>query len=195
MIETIDDRRNSVRQLLATAALIALGYVCIRTLRFTNGGLNLVFACVFFLTPFLAIRPLRRLRSWPKVLGTIVLTPFLALSLLLLLMEATCEAPAVIQGRELSWELSVAQQEHSSIHLLRETTAGGAVGRHGLGLEQRMFILPGIYTVKYVDYFEGAYQGSMSVEATNRVRLHIDARENWNPEIDKVYVLKPWVYF
>ena len=58
-----------------------------------------------------------------------------------------------------------------------------------------MFILPGLYVVRYLDYFEGAYDGSLSADAHDKVRLHVAARENWNPEVDRVYALKPWVYF
>ena len=186
---------NSVRQLLAVAALMAVGYVCYRTLRFTNGGLNLVFVCAFLLVPLLAIRPVLRLRGWRRVLTTILLTPFLALSLLLLLMTAAFNVPAFIEHRELSRELSSVQQGHYSIHLLWQETAGGALGPHGIGLEQRIFIFRSLYTVKYLDYFEGAHQGSLSVEAADKVRLRIARHANWNREVDRVYALKPWVYF
>jgi hypothetical protein len=201
MIESTNDGRNSVRQLLALAALMAVGYGCIRTLRFTNGWLNFVFVCAFLLIPFLAIRPLLRLRRWPRVLTTILLSPFFAISLLLLLVQASCEAPALIEHRELSRELRVAQQGHYSIHLLWEETAGGAVGPHGVGLEQRMFIFPGLYAVKYLDYFEDYFEwtteGSLSVEGADKVRLRITRRGvgGLSHEIDRVYSLKPWVYF
>ena len=66
------------------------------------------------------------------------------------------------------------------------------MGPHGVGLEQRLFILPGLYTVKYLDYFEGAYHGSLSAEAADKVRLRIARDANWDREVDKVYSLKPW---
>jgi hypothetical protein len=54
-----------------------------------------------------------------------------------------------------------------------EETAGGALGPHGVGLEQRMFVVPGIYLVRYLDYFEGASKGSLSEEGADIIRLHI----------------------
>lgn len=194
MSESTDDSRNSVRQLLVVAALIAVGYVCMRTLRFTHGGLNLAFVCAFLLTPFLAIRPVLLLRRWPKVLTTILLAPFLALSLLFLLITMSCDVHALIEHRELTRELCTVRQGHYSVNLIWEETAGGAVGPHGVGLEQRMFIVSGLYLVKYLDYFEGAHQGSLSAEGVDKVRLRIPKRD-WQQEVDKVYSLKPRVYF
>jgi len=192
--EAADDRRTSVRQLLVLAALIAVGYLCIRALRFTNEGLNLAFVCAFLLIPFFAVRPVLRLRRWPKVLTTILLAPVLALCLLCLLVTVTCDIPAVAKHRELSRELSTVQQEHYSVHLLWQETAGGAVGPHGVGLEQRMFIVPGLYVVKHLDYFEGAHEGSLSAEGADKVRLHIP-KSNLHQEVDQVYSLKRRVYF
>jgi hypothetical protein len=122
-----------------------VGYFCTRTLRFTHGGLNLVFVVAFLLIPFMAVRPVLRLRRWPKVLTTILLAPILALSLLCLLMIVSCDVLALLEHLELSKELSTIRQGRYSVHLLWEETAGGAVGPHGVGLEQRMFIFPGSY--------------------------------------------------
>ena len=194
MAEVGDDSRDAVRQLVIIAALIAAGYLCSRNLRFTSHVLNLAFACVFLVLPFLAIRPVLRLRRWPKVLTTIVLTPLLALSLLVLVFTAACDIPAALQHRELVRELSSVSQDHYSVHLLWEETAGGAVGPHGVGLEQRMFILPGLYVVRHLDYFEGAHSGSLSAQGKDKVMLHIP-KENWHSDINRVYSLKRWVYF
>src|SRR4051812_3930048 len=136
MIETADASRNAVRQLLVVAALIAAGYLCLRTLRFTSNALNLAFVCAYLILPSLAIRPVMRLRSWPKVLTTILLTPLLALSLTLLLFTVACDIPAALEHRELIRQLSSVQQGHYSVHLLWEESAGGAVGPHGVVLEQ-----------------------------------------------------------
>jgi len=152
MVSFADEGSRALRQLLLVAALIALGYVCIRTLRFTSDGLNVAFVCAFLLIPFLAIRPVLRFRRWAKVLTTVLLAPFWALSLFLLLFTATCDIPAVVTHRELSRELGGVRQGHYSVHLVWQETAGGAVGPHGVGLEQRMFIVPGLYAVRHLDY-------------------------------------------
>jgi hypothetical protein len=194
MSESTHDWGKSVRQLLLLAALMTVGYVCMRTLRFTNDGLNLVFVCAFFLTPFLAIRPVLRLRRWPRVMATILLAPILTLSLLVLLFTATCDVPTLIKHRELTRELSRVPQRHYTVHLVWEETAGGAVGPHGVGLEQRLSIVAGLYVVKHLDYFEGALEGSLSAEGADKVRLHM-AKRDWQQGVDRVYSLKPWLYF
>jgi len=194
MSDSADGRRNPVWQLLVLAALMTVGYICIRTLRFTHDGINVGFVCTFFLTPFLAIRAVLRMRRWPKVLTTILLVPVLAVSLISLLITMTCVVPAAIEHREMSRELSTIWQGRYSVHLVWEETAGGAIGPHGVALQQRKFILPGLYMAKNVDYFEGADEGSISAEGENKVRLQMPKRD-WQQEVDKVYSLKPWVYF
>src|SRR5271156_533111 len=97
-----DDRRSALKRLSILVALMAIGYLFARTLRFANGALNLAFACLLFLLPFFAIRPVLRLRRWPKLAGLVLLVPMLAISMLSLLLMATCEVPAVVERRELS---------------------------------------------------------------------------------------------
>ncbi|MGH9605874.1 MAG: hypothetical protein ACRD3N_09260 [Terracidiphilus sp.] len=194
MLESESRQRKAVGKLLVLAALMALGWVCIRTLRFTDDGLNLAFACAFLLIPFLAIPSVLRLRRWPRVVAIIIVAPLAALSSLFLLIVVSCDIPAVVQKRQLSRELCTLQQGAYSVHLLWEETAGGALGPHGLGLEQRMIILPGLYLVKNVAYFEGASAGSLSAEGADKVRLHIP-KSTMHEEVDRVYSLKPRVYF
>ena len=67
----------------------------------------------------------------------------------------------------------------NSVHLLWEETAGGALGPHGVGLEQRMFVVPGLYLVKPLDYFEGAHEGSLAFEGTDKVRVYIPKHESF----------------
>jgi hypothetical protein len=71
------------------------------------------------------------------------------------------------------------------------------VGPHGVSLEQRRAILPGIYAVRTLDYFEGAREGNISFIAPERVSLYIPvAGYDQNQEnVRRVYALKPWLYF
>lgn len=195
MMETKGNRSRPTCQLLVIATLIGLGYICIRTLRFTNSGLNLAFVCGFFLIPFFAIRPMLRLHRWRRALVAVPLTLFLAISSVALLFTVSCDIPAYAKHTESSRELSTIQQRRYSVHLLWEETAGGAVGRHGVVLEQRMFIVPGLYTVKYLDYFEGACEGNLSVAGTDKVKLHIPKSCSSQQEAEKVYSLKHWFIF
>lgn len=189
-----DSRRGAVQQLFAIGAVMAVGYVLTRILHFTNDALNIAFVCLLLLVPIFAVRPVLRMGHWPKVAATILLAPLLAISLLCLLFTITCDVPAVIERRELSRDLATVSQEHYSVHLLWQETAGGAVGPHGLGLEQRMFVVPGLYLVKHLDYFEGANEGSLAIENGDRVRVHIPKSES-HREVARVYELKRRVYF
>ncbi|HKN74505.1 MAG TPA: hypothetical protein VJW94_04955 [Candidatus Acidoferrum sp.] len=173
---------------------MAIGYLFTRTLRFTNEALNLTFVCLYFLLPFFAIRSVLRLRRWPKLAASIFLVPLLAISTLCLLLTATCEIPAVVEHRELSREVATLRMEHCTVHLLWQETAGGAVGPHGVGLEQRMFLVPGLYLVKHLDYFEGAHEGSLLLVGNDKVRVHVP-KSDLHQEVDKVYALKRRVYF
>lgn len=194
MTASPDERPKAAGTLLILAALMALGYLCIRTLRFTNDFLNVAFVCSFLLIPLLAVRPMLRLGGWPKLVTAILLAPLLVLSLLFLLFTVSCDVPAVIEHLELSRELAYIQQGRYTVHLLWERSAGGAIGSHGVVLEQRMSILPGLYVVKDLDYFEGAHEGSLSTDAAEKVMLHIP-QYGMHQEVDRVYSLKPRVYF
>ena len=97
---------------------MALGYLCIRTFRFTNDLLNVAFLCLFFLIPVLAARYALRLGGWPKFARTILLTPFLAVSLLYFLLTVGCDLPGAMEHREFSRELAYVQQGGYSVHLL-----------------------------------------------------------------------------
>jgi hypothetical protein len=193
MTEPADHRPRAKRQLLVIAALIGLGYVCARTLRFTNDGFNLAFQCGFFLLPFFAIWPLHRL--CPGLRGVVVglfLAPVLVLSLLCLLSTALFYIPVYVRDGQLSQELGRVQEEHYSVHLVWEER--GALGFLDVGLEQRMFIVPGLYMVKHVDHFEDAYGGSLSAEGPDKVRVYIPNR-NPRQDVNKVYTLKHRLYW
>jgi hypothetical protein len=179
----VNDSRVEVRQLSLLVALMVVGYLCIRTLRFTNDLLNVLFVCAFLLIPFLAIRPVLQLRRWSKVVTTILLCPLLVLSPAFLL-PVSCDVPAVLEHREFSREVASVRQGFYSVHLMWQQTAGGGIGPHGLGFEQRMSIAPGLYVVRHLDYFEGVSKGSLSSAGADEVRLRIPESYG-HQEIDK----------
>lgn len=189
-----NERPKAARTVLVLAALMALGYLCIRTVRFTNDFLNIAFLCSFFLIPILAARYALRLSGWPKFVTTILLTPLLALSQLFFLVTVSCDLPNVVEHRELSRELAHVQQGDYSVHLLWVETSGGGLGPQGVRLEQRMFLVPGLYLVRYLDYFEEAHEGTLAPEGTGKVRVHIPKHES-HPEVERVYTLKRRVYW
>lgn len=147
-----DRRFQSVRQLVLLAALMIFMYLCSLTLCFTHDSLNLAFACVFLSLPLFGLRPAFRLRRWPKILALAVLIPLLAVSIPRLLMMAVSDIPDAVGHLQLSRDLCTLEEGKYSINLIWEETAGGAGGPHGVSLEQRRNILPGLYAVKYLDY-------------------------------------------
>jgi hypothetical protein len=172
-------------------------YLCMRTLRFTHAGLNLAFGCLFLVLPFFAIKPALRLPRRAKTMTLILLTPLLAFSAFGLLATMVADIPDAIGHVQLSTELCTLDQGQYSVHLAWEETAGGAVGPHGVGLEQRRNIFPGMYAVRYLDYFEGAREGTISFVGPNMVSLYIPIA-GYNEDqknVRRVYSLKPWLYF
>ncbi len=190
-------RSNPVRRLVLLTALIVFMYLCMRTLRFTHAGLNLAFGCLFLVLPFFAIKPALRLPRRAKTMTLILLMPLLAFSAFGLLATMVADIPDAIGHVQLSTELCTLDQGQYSVHLAWEETAGGAVGPHGVGLEQRRNIFPGMYAVRYLDYFEGAREGTISFVGPNMVSLYIPIA-GYNEDqknVRRVYSLKPWLYF
>jgi hypothetical protein len=84
----------------------------------------------------------------------------------------------------------------SSTVELQRYDNGGAIGLHGLNLEQRRVIVPGLFLVRTVDFIESAYDGFLSEEGPYKVRLRAKGSYyDKDSGFDKVYSLKPWVYF
>lgn len=190
-----DKHSNAVHQLVGLAVLLVAMYACMRVLRSTNEWFNLAFVGLFLLVPLLAITvAILRLRGKSKVWAAVLLAPMVAISLLRLPFLLILDVPSVVEHRQLSRELSTVQQGRYSVHLIREETAGGALGPHGVGLEQRMPFFAGLYAVKFLDYFEGASGGSISAAGPDRIELHIP-NTTMHREVDRVYSLKPWLYF
>ncbi|HTW79448.1 MAG TPA: hypothetical protein VME23_07910 [Terracidiphilus sp.] len=187
-------RFNPGYQLTALALLMVAMYECMRTLRFTNDWLNLAFEGLFLLIPLLAIAVASRLSRRAKVWTLVFLTPVGLLSLGGILIFATSEIPVVAEQRQLSQELGTVRQGRYSVHLVWEETAGGVLGPHGVGLEQRVFIAPGLYVVKFLDYFDGEHEGSLEAVGDHKIMVHIPTISG-HDKVDRVYSLKPWVYF
>jgi hypothetical protein len=193
MAESSTQTRRSAWQLLLIAALMGVGYACILTLSFTVDFLNFAFVCVFFATPFLAIRPVLRLQRKPRIWGIVLLSPVLLLSSFLLLGKLVFDG--VLGRAERTQVLQTFQEGRSTIELQRYEN-GGAVGIHGLNLEQRRLIIPGLYVVRSVDFFDSAHEGTLSEEGPYKVRVIAKGNYDSNDyQVDRVYSLKPWVYF
>jgi hypothetical protein len=193
MTDSTGSAGKSVRQLLVIAALMVIVYIGTRKLRFTVDVLNVIFDCVVYSIPFLAIPPVLRLHGRPRTWGLRLLTPLLLLSSLCLL--GTVVFDGLLGPSERSEPLQTFQQGSSTIQLQRYEY-GGSVGVHGLNLEQRRLIVPGLYMVRSVDFFNSAREGTLSVEGPYRVRVHATGNyDSDDYQIDKVYDLKPWVYF
>jgi hypothetical protein len=192
-----DPSSNPVRSLVILATLGLLMYLCLRTFRFTHAGLNIAFGCLFLLLPFFAIKPALRLPRWGKITTLTLLAPILTISVLGISAMVAWDIPAAVKHVQLSRELCTLQQGRYSVHLAWDRTAGGALGPHGVSLEQRRSIIPGIYLVKYLDYFEGASEGTLTWTGADRVALYIPTAGYYQNQksIRREYSLKPWLYF
>jgi len=121
----------------------------------------------------------------------------LAFSVVGLFGIVACDIPDAVSHRQRSRELYSLQQGQYSVRLAWEETSGGAIGPHGVSLEQRRTIVPGIYAVKFLDYFEGANEGRISFVGPDKVSLYIPIAgyDRDQKNIQRVYSLKPWLYF
>jgi hypothetical protein len=192
MIEQTKDTRKSVRRLLILIAIMLVGYACIEMFRFAAGLVNLIFVCAYLIVPFFAIRPVLRLSQPFKALGYFLLTPVLLLSVVNLSVSIL---DALVPDLKRIEPLQTIQQGRSSVQLGRYEH-GGAVGVRGVYLEQRRPVLPGLFLVRSVDTFVYAHEATLSVDGPYRVRVHaIGSYDDGHSVVERVYSLKPWVYF
>ncbi len=94
-------------------------------------------------------------------------------------------------------ELGRVDQHGYSVQLVLDGCGGAVVG-FMIFLDQQMPLLPGLYVKRSLDAFDGAYQGCLTVAGPNEVRVQIPKGaegSGWHQEIDRVYRLKPHVYF
>ena len=121
----------------------------------------------------------------------ILLSPLLFISSGLLLIACA----GLGRPDERTHPLQTFQQGSYTVQL-ESYSDGVSVGVHGLNLEQRRLIIPGLYGVRSIDFFDSAREGTLSVEGPSRVRVHAKGSYDSNDyQVDKVYYLKPWVYF
>ena len=170
-----------------------------RMFRFALPPLNYAFVFGVLLLPFLALRPVLQLSRWPRILGCIIIAPILLLSLLLMATFVACGNMEVRHDRKDSCiqELGKVEQGSYSVHLLKDC-GGGATVSFTVWLEQDMPLVPGLYLFKSLDSFYGAYEGSLTAAGPHQVHLRIPRGvegSGWHEEVDRVYQLKPHVYF
>jgi hypothetical protein len=191
-MEQAVDTRKSVRRLLFLIAIMLVGYACIEMFRFAASWGNSIFVCAYLMVPFFAIHPLRRLLQPFKALGFVILIPVLLVSVVnfsVSILYALDPGPKRIEP------LQTVQQGQSSVQIGRYEH-GGAIGVRGIYLEQRRFVLPGLYLVRSIDAFGYAHEATLSVDGPDRVHVHAKGSYNdANLLVDRVYSLKPWVYF
>jgi hypothetical protein len=94
-------------------------------------------------------------------------------------------------------ELGRAEQPGYSVQLVRDGCGGPVIGVM-LSVEQRMPLIPGLYLTRLMESFDGADEGKLSVVGPNQVRVQIPKcidGSGWHQKIERVYHLKPHVYF
>ena len=192
MIKQAKGTRKSVRRLLILIGVMLVGYAFIALFRFAASWGNLIFVCAYLIVPFFAIQPLRRLSRPFKALGFVILIPVLLLSVVNLSVFILGALDPALNRIE---PLQTVQQGRSSVQIVRYEH-GGAVGIRGVYLEQRRSVVPGLYLVRSIDSFGYAHEAALSVDGPSRVRVHVKGSYNdAHLVVERVYYLKPWVYF
>ncbi len=195
---TSNSERHPARSLLFLLTAFVTGSACTQFLRFTHPVPNELFGAAVLSIPFLALRPLSQLSRIPKVIGRIALTPILLLAVMIALSFVACgDLQLRPQQKSCMEELGRVDQHGYSVQLVLDGCGGAAVGFMTF-LDQQMPLLPGLYVKRSLDAFDGAYQGSLTVAGPNEVRVQIPKGvegNGWHREIDRVYRLKPHVYF
>jgi len=182
--------RHSARSLALLAFFFLLGIGCIRVFRFTVPVLNGLFLYLLLLLPFAAIRPLLRLRRWPKVVGFALLIPTLLLCSLALLFQATCGRLA---DRRPIDTLQTVEQQGYTVKLIFDI--GPVLVSPTLYVVQERPLLPGLKIVRTLDHFLDEETGQLTAEGPSAVRLRLPATAERSEEITRRYQLKHWVYF
>lgn len=132
------------------------------------------------------------------MIGLILVSPILLLSLLAIVASASCDFDLhpYTQSSCLQ-ELGKIERNRYSVHLIRDG-CGGATEPFTLYIEQRRKVVPGLYVFRSIDGFERAYEGTMTAVGDNQIHIHVPKGvegSGWNREVDKTYSLKPHVYF
>ena len=94
-------------------------------------------------------------------------------------------------------DLKEIEQDGYSVHLILDG-CGGATQSFMLDIEQRMTLVPGLYAFRSIDFFDGAYDGTMTLVGSNQVHVHIPkgvVGSGWYRKVDRTYRLKRHVYF
>ena len=183
-----DEFANTRKQLSVVAALLLVGYLCHDKLRFSSALLHLASFCVYHTLPFFAVRPVLHLHQRPKIVGLTLLSPILLVSSLLLLGR-------LVGFTERARTLQTVQIDGNTIELQRYEN-GGALGIHGINVEQRRSIVPGLYLVRSIAFFDDAKEAVFSMELPYVLKVHAVGSYSSNDyQVDKTCLLKPWVYF
>jgi hypothetical protein len=150
--------------------------------------------------PFVAIRPILQFSRIPKIIGCIFISPILIFDVLFVLLFVGCSPQLELHHYRTNsciQELGKLEQGNYSVHLLRDC-GGGAPVSFTVWIEQRLPILPGLYLLRTVDSFYGAYEGKLISVSGDEVRLQIPVGvpgSGWEEKIDRTYKLKRHVYF
>ena len=134
------------------------------------------------------------LRGKARVWIAVLIAPMLAISLLGLFALITLDIPAAAEHRQMSRELSHVWVGYCSVHLTWEETAGGALGPHGVSLEEQIMLFDGLYARRSLDYFEGAKEGSIVAAGPRSIEVRI-GNADLHQQVDRIYSMERWLCF
>jgi hypothetical protein len=192
------NRPRPIRDLIVLGLAFVVGIFLLRHLRFSNASLNYIFGWALLCIPFIALRPISKLPRIPKVIGLVLVSPLLLLCLFMAMMSVACDFDLHPYSKgSCRQALESVEQDGCSVYLIRDG-CGGALASWSLFVEQRRQLFPWIYVFRSVDFFDQAYEGSVTSAGANKIRVQIPKGTNgsgWNQEIDRTYTLKRHLYF
>ncbi|MGA8273940.1 MAG: hypothetical protein WB919_20420 [Candidatus Sulfotelmatobacter sp.] len=187
------------RSLILLGCAFLLAYGCIRIFSSSNTAFNHFFVLGWLSIPFIALRPLSQLPRLSKWIGFVLVTPLLLLCLVMCLITVTCDFYLHPYGKDSCLEeLGKIEQNGYSVHLVHDRGCGGALDSGSLDVEQRKTIFPGLYLVRSIAYFDGAYEGQITQSGSSAIHVHVPKGAEgsiWHQEVDRTYMLKRYLYF
>lgn len=189
---------RAIRHLFYLGIALVLGFACCEFFRFTVAALNYVFGASVLCIPFAALRPVSRLSRIPKVIGFVLISPVLLLSLLMMLFSVSCDFDLhPYTGNSCLQDLETIEEGACSVHLILDG-CGGATQSYMLEVEQRRMLVRGLYAFRSIEMFDSAYEGTMTSLGPNQIRVQIPKGvdgSGWYRDVDKTYTLRPHLYF
>ena len=190
--------QNAAARALGLLLFFCLGLSCWHFLEFTVPLLNVLFVAAVLSIPFFALKPIRRLPSWRRWVGGLIVTPVVCLVVGFSLFEVACFPPDLFRSAGLVNDIKIHRLGAYEVRLFSDCR-GGATVACSVNVKQERQILPGLLLVRTLDSFYGASAGHIDVLGANSIRVEIPMADLPNSlgrgPLVRTYALKPFAYF